>query len=491
MHDAPPPPTRLTPEWATRLLLAFIVLSLGALIAIPWWASTRHLQPLQHEMNQLADPVRGLVTRVHLAMAQEGSALDDFIDDRDSLSRTRFREADESKRAAYRALAPLVAALGREPKARLDTLLALDERWHRGVTTEVWNAPRGAPLSHDPVVEGVYDEMLEAAAQLDEAITQAGRDRIARMAEVEALQRGMTGLLGLLALAAAGATLWLSRRAHLYALEAEERRAALAEAVASRARFMRGVSHDLKNPINAIDGHAQLLEDEVRGPLTSEQRDSVARIRRSARTLLALIEDLLELARAEAGQLSVRLDRVVLHDVVHEVVEQHRAAAEFAGLTLVHTNGDAQTILTTDAARVAQVLGNLLSNAVKYTPAGGRIEVSTELPSRRTVDGEGRLGIHVVDDGPGIPPDKREEIFGEFTRLAAVDRPGAGLGLSIARRIARLLGGDVTVDDRRERGSCFTLWLPLRAPADGTRVADESRPAVGAFPDDVAQHSRQ
>ena len=87
MLHAPSPSRRLAPEWATRLLLAFIVLSLAALIAIPWWASTRHLQPLQHEMNQIADPVRGLMTRIHLSLAQEGNALDDFIDERDALSR--------------------------------------------------------------------------------------------------------------------------------------------------------------------------------------------------------------------------------------------------------------------------------------------------------------------------------------------------------------------------------------------------------------------
>jgi len=234
--------------------------------------------------------------------------------------------------------------------------------------------------------------------------------------------------------------------------------------MASRARFMRGVSHDLKNPIHAIDGHAQLLEDEVRGPLNDAQRDSVARIRRSSRAMMGLIEDLLELARAEAGQLTVRLDRVVVRDVVHEVVEEHRAAAQFAGLTLVSAPDDSQTVLTTDPVRVAQVLGNLLSNAIKYTPAGGRIEVSTELPKGHGTNTD-RLAIHVVDDGPGIPSDKREEIFGEFSRLGVVDRPGAGLGLSIARRIARLLGGDVTVAERGERGSRFTLWLPLRSAA--------------------------
>jgi signal transduction histidine kinase len=234
--------------------------------------------------------------------------------------------------------------------------------------------------------------------------------------------------------------------------------------VASRSRFMRGVSHDLKNPIHAIDGHAQLLEDEVRGPLNDAQRDSVARIRRSSRAMLGLIEDLLELARAEAGQLTVKLDRVVLRDVVHEVVEEHRAAAEFAGISLVQASDDSETILTTDPARVAQVLGNLLSNAIKYTPAGGHIEVSTELPKGHGDNGD-RLAIHVVDDGPGIPSDKREEIFGEFSRLGAVDRPGAGLGLSIARRIARLLGGDVTVAGRDDHGSRFTLWLPVRSTA--------------------------
>jgi signal transduction histidine kinase len=465
MHDAPSHSRRLAPEWATRFLLAFIVLSLASLIAIPWWASTRHLQPLQHEMNQLADPVRGLMTRIHLSMAQEGNALDDFVDQRDALSRGRFFAAENDKQAAFRELAPLITALGPLPKRRLDSLLALDARWHDRVEADDWNAPGGKVVPHNAVREDLWDDMQEAAAHVDEAITEAGRERIALMAEVEAFQRETTALLGLLALAAAAATWRLSRRAHQYAIEAEERRATLAEVMASRARFMRGVSHDLKNPIHAIDGHAQLLEDEVRGPLNEAQRDSVARIRRSTRAMMGLIEDLLELARAEAGQLTVRLDRVVLRDVVHEVVEEHRAAAQFAGLTLVHAADDSEAILTTDPVRVAQVLGNLLSNAIKYTPSGGHIEVSTEMPAGRGANAEDRIAIHVVDDGPGIPSDKREEIFGEFTRLGAVDRPGAGLGLSIARRIARLLGGDVTVAARGDRGSRFTLWLPVRTPA--------------------------
>jgi signal transduction histidine kinase len=344
----------------------------------------------------------------------------------------------------------------------MDELLALEQQWHAAVDSNVLGVPASAVPRHEPVQEQLYDSLLVAAAQLDHAIAGSARDARAKIAESERFEQRVSSFLSLLALAAAAATWWLGRRAHAYAIQAEERRAALADAMASRARLMRGVSHDLKNPIHAIDGHAQLLEEELRGPITPEQRDSIARIRRSARALMGLIQDLLELARAEAGQLAVKVDRVVLRDVVRDAVEEHRAAAEAAGLALVHADDDSETILATDPARVTQVLGNLLSNAIKYTPHGGRIEVSTEMLSRRDGDDGARLAIHVVDDGPGIPADKYEEIFGEFTRLDGADKPGAGLGLSIARRVARLLGGDVTVSGGQERGARFTLWLPLR-----------------------------
>ena len=460
-HDHAPPSAPLAPEWATRGLLAFIVLSLAALIVIPW-ATARHLQPIQHEMNQLADPGRGLVTRLHLYIAQERDALNDYIDERDSLSHHRFENAARGTREANAELAPIVGDLGPEPRRRMEALVELEERWHQSVDSGVWNRPPNAELRHDPSREDLYDDLLIAAANLDEAISQAGRERRTRISEIESIQQSTSALLGLLALAAAAATWRLSQRVRRYALDAEERRAALAEALSARARLMRGVSHDLKNPIHAIDGHAQLLEEGMRGPLTPEQRDSVVRIRRSAHSMTGLITDLLELARAEAGQLTVRLDRVVLRDVVRDAVEEHRAAAEFAGLTLVQSSDDGDVTITTDPARVTQVLGNLISNAIKYTPAGGHVEVAAELLNRRTEDGAAsRLAIHVADTGPGIPADKREEIFGEFTRLADDEnKPGAGLGLSIARRVARLLGGDITVSARNGGGARFTLWLP-------------------------------
>jgi signal transduction histidine kinase len=461
MSDEPPRSSRPAPEWATRLLFAFVLLSLAALSVIPSRAD-RGLQPVRRDANRMTDEGRRLVTLIHLHMAQEGSAVDDYVDDRDAGTMRRFRLADSSKEAAYAQLLPLVAKLDDTTRTRMARLLDLERRWHAAVETELFAAQPPAGQRHGPVQEAIYDSMLVAAAELDGAIAQSARHRRDLIAAQEQGQQRTSVLLGLLGLAAAAVTWWLSRRTHTYALAAEERRAALAEAVASRARFMRGVSHDLKNPIHAIDGHAQLLEDGLRGPLTPEQQDSIARIRRSARSLMALIEDLLELARAESGQLAVKLDRVVLRDVVHEAVEEHRAAAEAAGLTLVHPDDKSETILVTDPARVAQVLGNLLSNAIKYTPAGGRIEVMTDMLPRRDAGDGARLAIHVADDGPGIPADKYEEVFGEFTRLANGDKPGAGLGLSIARRVARLLGGDITVSGGKSGGARFTLWLPLR-----------------------------
>jgi len=452
---------RLAPEWATRLPLAFVVLSLAALIAIPW-LTMRQLAPIEHEMTQLAEPGRGLVTQIHLAMAQQGALLDDYIVDRDSTLLVRFREAEARERVAYAELTPLVNGLGAVPRERLTELQGLEDKWHDAVDVYVRSTPELSSLYHDREQEDLYDKTLIAAARLDEAITRAIHDRRGAIQHMEDLQQRVSALLAVLALAAAATTWWLSRRVRRYALEAEERRAELVDAMASRARFMRGVSHDLKNPINALDGHAQLLEDGLRGPLTPEQLDSVSRIRRCVRSMMGLIDDLLELARAESGQITITKEPILVRDVVRELVEEQRPAAEAAGLALVHDGNGVDTRIVTDPSRVVQVLGNLISNAIKYTPRGGRIDVSTELLASRTANhGAPSVAIHVADNGAGIPQEKYEEIFAEFTRLKPNEQPGQGLGLSIARRVARMLGGDVTVEGRTTGGAMFTLWLPV------------------------------
>jgi PAS domain S-box-containing protein len=241
--------------------------------------------------------------------------------------------------------------------------------------------------------------------------------------------------------------------------ESERRRDALERVTESRSRLMRGFSHDVKNPLGAADGYAALLEEGIGGELSGSQRQSVQRIRRSIQMSLRLINDLLELARAEAGQLELQLQRVDVAELTREVAEDFRGQIAAGGLSLEIRASDPLPA-ESDPTRVRQILSNLVSNAAKYTREG-TITLDACRRSGGSAPGPREwAAVEVKDTGPGIPPDKRETIFQEFTRLDPNAPHGAGVGLAISRRIARLPGGDVTVASETGRGSTFTLWLP-------------------------------
>jgi PAS domain S-box-containing protein len=246
-------------------------------------------------------------------------------------------------------------------------------------------------------------------------------------------------------------------------VETQERRLELERVMESRARLIRGFTHDLKNPLGAADGFAQLLEGGVLGELAPKQKEGVGRIRASLDSALRLIGDLLELSRAETGQIELHCEDTDIGRELREVAEEHRAHAASEGLTLeVHTP-DTPLRTRTDPMRVRQALGNLIGNAVKYTEEGG-ISVSAE--ERADGPGAGRwVAVEIRDTGPGIPEGMRERIFEEFERLDTRRVQGAGIGLAISRRVARLLGGEITVDSEPGVGSTFTLWLPLTPAA--------------------------
>jgi signal transduction histidine kinase len=256
------------------------------------------------------------------------------------------------------------------------------------------------------------------------------------------------------------------RRLHLLH-ETESRREELERVTESRARLMRGFSHDVKNPLGAADGHLELLEEGILGPLNPRQNESVRRSRAAIRSALELIADLVELARAEATLIKIERCPVDLAGLVRDVTEEHRPAAELKGLTLALDLPPRVPLIESDSSRVRQILGNLISNAVKYTDHG---EVRVVLETGTQHGGRRGLAARVIDSGRGIPSATRHLLFQEFGKISR-DREGMGLGLAISLRLARALGGDVTAESEPGKGSTFTLWLPLERGQAADRVA--------------------
>lgn len=257
--------------------------------------------------------------------------------------------------------------------------------------------------------------------------------------------------------------------------DSEQRREELQRVMESRARLMRGFSHDVKNPLGAADGYLQLLEDRIVGELSEKQAEHVLRARRSIRSSLDLIEDLLDLARAEAGQLEIEWGPVDVRDATRDLGEEYRAQAERKGLVVRLELPDELPVIRSDATRVRQVLGNLLSNAVKYTDEGEirvRVEIRSDQGSRRPGDW---VIAEIRDTGPGIPGEKQRVLFEEFTRFHHGGERGAGVGLAISQRIAHALGGEIVVESELGAGSVFTFWLPC-----GGLDAEDSKEGEGS-----------
>ncbi|MFM2090744.1 MAG: hypothetical protein RLZZ127_1233 [Planctomycetota bacterium] len=235
---------------------------------------------------------------------------------------------------------------------------------------------------------------------------------------------------------------------------------------ANRAKdeFLAQISHEMRTPLNGILGMADHL---ACAPLDAPERRAVETIRGSARALMALIGDLLDLAAAEAGRISLRSDEFDAARVLEEVVELLAPAAEDKGLILcLRIDPAVVTVRRGDAARLRQIALNLAGNAVKFTRRG---RVSLTLRG----DGDG-IRLEVADTGPGIPPSARERIFTAFTRLDP-NAPGTGLGLPIAARLAGLMGGAIGLEAAAGGGSVFTLVAPIPAVAGTAPAAPLAR----------------
>jgi signal transduction histidine kinase len=229
---------------------------------------------------------------------------------------------------------------------------------------------------------------------------------------------------------------------------------------ANRAKmeFLTVMSHELRTPLNAINGYADLMEMGIGGSLSDAQRDYLARIKKSGKFLLGLINDVLSFARIDAASVSIKHEPVQLASLLetsHVLVEPQMAARN---ITYRYEAVDGPCVALGDAEKIEQVILNLLTNALKFTEPGGSITLSC-------VSRDGRARISVADTGRGIPASKLESVFDPFVQLDRSATPGSqhgvGLGLAISRALARAMGGELTAKSEVGKGSVFTLDLEL------------------------------
>jgi signal transduction histidine kinase len=267
-----------------------------------------------------------------------------------------------------------------------------------------------------------------------------------------------------------------AERATQRALEAvtEAERARVEAEAANRARndFLTTMSHELRTPLNAIIGYTNLLADGIPDPVTDNQRTQLGRVDASARHLLELIDEVLTLSRLEAGREVVSPREVVVADVLDQTAAMIEPMANARKLRLEVLHPSPALTIETDAGKLRQILLNLLTNAIKFTDEGS-VTMSAE------EDGDGTVAFRVKDTGIGIAPEHQDRIFESFWQVQQTMTRrvgGAGLGLNVARQLARLLGGDVTVESAAGSGSTFTVRLPKRWMNPGQAAAVRTPP---------------
>jgi len=258
----------------------------------------------------------------------------------------------------------------------------------------------------------------------------------------------------------------LYRDAERARADAERQRTEAEAANAAKSQFLSTMSHELRTPLNAIAGYAELLTLGLRGPLTELQRHDLERVRLANQHLMALVTDILNFARVDAGQLEYRLTDVELASIVADLEPLIGPQLVAKGIAFAHDGCAPDTPdrphgVRADPERLRQILLNLMSNAVKFTDAGGRVALACE-----TDAGAGVVRVRVSDTGRGIPADQLDRIFQPFVQVdrhrTHASQQGVGLGLAISRELARGMGGDLTAESRPGVGSTFTLTLPRR-----------------------------
>ncbi|HET7189701.1 MAG TPA: ATP-binding protein, partial [Gemmatimonadaceae bacterium] len=248
--------------------------------------------------------------------------------------------------------------------------------------------------------------------------------------------------------------------------ELERLRVISEEANRAKSAFLAAMSHELRTPLNAIGGYVQLLEMGIHGPVTTAQSDALGKVARSQRHLLRLINEVLNLARIEAGSVNYDVRRVSVREIVDAVLPMVEPQMSQRGLSL-EVNVPMDLSAHADRDKAEQVLLNLLGNAVKFTARGGCVRVAAGLDGTGDTGRSPRVQLRVEDTGVGIPPDKLQQVFEPFVQVSADSTrraEGTGLGLAISRDLARGMGGELSATSVVGEGSVFTLDLAAAIP---------------------------
>jgi signal transduction histidine kinase len=436
--------SRVRPKLGTRWWIpsAFAILSLVLLLVVPAVIDYR-ITNVRRELTQGSERARVLLNDLEAAFASQLLVRESqqASGDTPEFALPRHLQADQTElNAAMRGMAP-------HTLAQYDSLT---------IRLRAWNESRhDAPAAS--ALQGL--ELLASAERLDSALaleTQTHRADVDRLESYFVLTPSVLAPMALIAILI---VIVSGRRMRAFARLAEEERAEVARASEARAALLRGVTHDVKNPLGAAAGYAEILESGIAGELAPEQLRMVRRIQSLVDSAVQTVSDLLELARVE-GTLHLEYAEGDLARIVREVVDDHDGLARARSIDV--TVRAAPTPLVTDALRVRQILMNLLTNALKYSPESSRVQLSIV---RDQTDGSPpeRVGVEVRDSGPGVPSELRAQVFQEFFRVRSGDTDvpnGNGLGLAISRRLARLLGGDIALSNVPSGGASFTLWLP-------------------------------
>ncbi|TFW30013.1 sensor histidine kinase, partial [Duganella callida] len=295
----------------------------------------------------------------------------------------------------------------------------------------------GAQLAGTPV-QSTYSEVEQQNRELAQALAELRErqdDLLALTRELEDTNRGVVAL---------------------YA-EIEEKAERLRKADEMKSRFLSNTSHELRTPLSSIRALTKLLLDRMDGPLTEEQERQVSFISNAANDLSELVNDLLDLAKIEAGKVEVNMAPVNITELFSALKGMLRPLTRNSTVELLFVEPPAQVALTSDESKVTQILRNFISNALKFTEQG-QVVVALLPPAA-----DGRVTFAVTDSGIGISPENQQLIFEEFSQI---EHPlqrrakGTGLGLPLCRKLATLLGGEVTVRSAEGEGSTFCLILP-------------------------------